>query len=251
MKRIFTLIELLVVIAIIAILAGILLPALNQARDKARAVTCKNNLKQCSMSATMYRNDNREILPAVYYAKKIASGKRLWGHSLCGRYEDAVIGTQYLDWKLLTCPVTDLTATGSGLTGYGYFVYWEGDSANLQKRIELCGPGNSGGSYGSKTKYSYVLFSKLKRPSATIELIDSGYDFTVSNGARVSSSYIGPATSGADGAAKLWHAGRANAAHYDGHVSDYTRDGLAQMPNGVEKCISASSAPQTLSPSFQ
>ncbi len=75
MKRsIFTLIELLVVIAIIAILAAILLPALNQARDRAKNTQCVSNLKQHGSWTAMYTGDFQDYIPACQFPTGDYSG---------------------------------------------------------------------------------------------------------------------------------------------------------------------------------
>ena len=82
-KRQFTLIELLVVIAIIAILAAILLPALQSARERAQKTKCTSNLKQMGIISTTYLNDHRSFWPAANETNK----EKCWqGQLIKGKY---------------------------------------------------------------------------------------------------------------------------------------------------------------------
>ena len=126
--KFFTLIELLIVIAIIAILAGMLLPALNKARKKSKAIECASRMKQCGLAYIMYATDNRDTGMA---ADEINAKYREWGTKL--------FNLNYLKTRTtLVCPAYapfKETATGWHTAYFSFALggqYNETDSYNLK-----------------------------------------------------------------------------------------------------------------------
>lgn len=175
LKRNFTLIELLIVIAIIAILAGMLLPALNAAREKARSISCLGNLKQLTVTYKMYSSDYNDWILAANLSPVVNTVDSLWTNYVLSQIypqikvsSGAITNTTNLKLPVFDCPSENTKFRKNNTdSGYRYGHYAVNSLLVGEMRHKAENPMNT------ENKFVPRKESSLKNASDALLLLDS------------------------------------------------------------------------------
>ena len=180
-KKNFTLIELLVVIAIIAILAGMLLPALGTVKDKGKIISCLNNQKQLAQARMFYRDSYNDCTPPISSGPEYPTASNGFRHWVSNMLENGCLPST----AILVCPsrmdassetqVRQLLLDGTA-PWPGYDAKWA--YPDYGANIEICL--NTAPGQVPKAAYAYSM-SMIKHPSAVIDTAESIYSYSASN----------------------------------------------------------------------